>query len=288
LTLPTSNADRNDDDDDDSDSHEAHLYNPGHNGNKEEVRHILAPPGKLGLGIYKPPDDGIPAVVRTVGDSSSLVGKVQVDDKLIAVDDEDVLTLTDTELLILLKQKSMNHLRKLTILRTTVGIVNPNSMPINRNVQSEDKDGRKRNEDEAKSTTDEQITRNVITAKKQTHSRAQGTILVASIKRSNSNRKMTIKKKKRKHSPNEVTIIPTSSKKSCGGENEQYDVIDLTADDNNGTIESTGIEAIADNNEIIEVINTKVVVKNEKIVYVIDDDDDDDDDDDFEIKRRTN
>jgi len=102
---------------DDDGSYEAHFRNPGNNV-KEEILHIFAPPGKLGV-VIDTPDDGAP-VVHAVKDSSVVVDKVQVGDKLVAVDDEDVRTLTAIKVSKLISRKSANPSRKLTILRTTL------------------------------------------------------------------------------------------------------------------------------------------------------------------------
>jgi len=84
---------------------------------KEEILHIFAPPGKLGV-VIDTPDDGAP-VVHAVKETSVVVDKVKVGDKLIAVDDEDVRTLTAIKVSKLISRKSANPSRKLTILRIT-------------------------------------------------------------------------------------------------------------------------------------------------------------------------
>lgn len=101
----------------DNGSYDDHLRNSGNNV-KEEILHIFAPPGKLGV-VIDTPDDGAP-VVHAVKDSSVVVDKVQVGDKLVAVDDEDVRTLTAIKVSKLISRKSANPSRKLTILRTTL------------------------------------------------------------------------------------------------------------------------------------------------------------------------
>jgi len=84
---------------------------------KEEILHIFAPPGKLGV-VIDTPDDGAP-VVHAVKETSVVVDKVKVGDKLVAVDDEDVRTLTAIKVSKLISRKSANPSRKLTILRIT-------------------------------------------------------------------------------------------------------------------------------------------------------------------------
>mmetsp|Transcript_16482 Transcript_16482/g.28739 ORF Transcript_16482/g.28739 Transcript_16482/m.28739 type:complete len:663 (+) Transcript_16482:106-2094(+) len=102
---------------DDDESFEAHYRTPGANS-KEEVLHVFAPPGKLGV-VIDTPDDGAP-IVHAVKDSSVIFGRVQVGDKLVAVDDEDVRTMTAVKVSKLISRKSANPSRKLTIVRTTL------------------------------------------------------------------------------------------------------------------------------------------------------------------------
>ena len=91
----------------------------GAGGNvKEELIHIFAPPGKLGV-VIDTPDDGAP-VVHAVKDSSIIADRIQVGDKLVAVDDEDVRSMTAIKVSKLISRKSANPSRKLSIIRTTV------------------------------------------------------------------------------------------------------------------------------------------------------------------------
>jgi len=91
----------------------------GAGGNvKEELIHVFAPPGKLGV-VIDTPDDGAP-VVHAVKDSSVIADKIQVGDKLVAVDDEDVRAMTAIKVSKLISRKSANPSRKLSIIRTTV------------------------------------------------------------------------------------------------------------------------------------------------------------------------
>ncbi len=102
---------------DDDGSFEAH-YRDSKSNVKEEILHIFAPPGKLGV-VIDTPDDGAP-VVHAVKESSVVGDKVQVGDKLVAVDDEDVRTMTAVKVSKLISRKSANPSRKLTVLRRTV------------------------------------------------------------------------------------------------------------------------------------------------------------------------
>lgn len=102
----------------DGDSFSA-AYREGASGNvKEEVMNIFAPPGKLGV-VIDTPDDGAP-VVHAVKDTSVIADKIVVGDKLVAVDDEDVRSMTAIKVSKLISRKSANPSRKLTIIRTSV------------------------------------------------------------------------------------------------------------------------------------------------------------------------
>ena len=84
---------------------------------KEDLINIFAPPGKLGV-VIDTPDDGAP-VVHAVKESSIIADKIQVGDKLVAVDDEDVRSMTAIKVSKLISRKSSNPTRKLTVIRTT-------------------------------------------------------------------------------------------------------------------------------------------------------------------------
>lgn len=91
----------------------------GQNANvREELIDIYAPPGKLGV-VIDTPDDGAP-VVHAVKDSSVIFDKLQVGDKLVAVDDEDVRSMTAIKVSKVISRKSANASRKLSIIRTVV------------------------------------------------------------------------------------------------------------------------------------------------------------------------
>jgi len=89
----------------------------GSSGFKEEVIVIDAPAGKLGV-VIDTPDDGAP-VVHAVKDTSVIADQIQVGDKLIAVDDDDVRSMTAIKVSKLISKKSANPSRRLTIVRTT-------------------------------------------------------------------------------------------------------------------------------------------------------------------------
>merc|ERR1712032_527938 len=82
---------------------------------REELVDVYAPSGKLGV-VIDTPDDGAP-VVHAVKDTSPIADKVQVGDKLVAVDDEDVRAMTAIKVSKLISRKGANPSRKLTIIR---------------------------------------------------------------------------------------------------------------------------------------------------------------------------
>jgi C-terminal processing protease CtpA/Prc len=84
---------------------------------KEDIIEVIAPAGKLGV-VIDTPDDGAP-VVHAVKDSSVIANSIQVGDKLIAVDDEDVRSMTAIKVSKLISKKSANPTRKLTIVRSS-------------------------------------------------------------------------------------------------------------------------------------------------------------------------
>lgn len=86
-------------------------------GIQEQVIIIDAPAGKLGV-VIDTPDDGAP-VVHAVKDTSVIAHQIQVGDKLIAVDDEDVRSMTAIKVSKLISKKSANPNRRLTIVRTS-------------------------------------------------------------------------------------------------------------------------------------------------------------------------
>lgn len=82
----------------------------------EEILDVEAPAGKLGV-VIDTPNDGAP-VVHAVKDSSVISDKVQVGDLLIAVDDQDVRSMSAIQVSKLISKKSGQAVRKLTLVRT--------------------------------------------------------------------------------------------------------------------------------------------------------------------------
>ncbi|KAL7491523.1 hypothetical protein ACHAWT_001071 [Skeletonema menzelii] len=93
-------------------------YNGSDGSAPQETVVINAPTGKLGVVIDTPNDEPI---VHAVKDSSPIANKIQVGDKLIAVDEEDVTSMTAIQVSKLLARKSGQSVRKLTIVRTSRG-----------------------------------------------------------------------------------------------------------------------------------------------------------------------
>lgn len=91
------------------------TFDQAYENMREECIDIYAPQGKLGV-VIDTPNDGAP-VVHAVKDTSPISNKVQVGDKLVAVDDEDVRAMTAIKVSKLISRKSNNASRKLTIIR---------------------------------------------------------------------------------------------------------------------------------------------------------------------------
>lgn len=122
-----------------SPTHLSHLIQPPtirnehynrHNGSAgssapRETITINAPSGKLGVVIDTPMSSqtgtASEPIVHAVKDSSPIANKIQVGDKLIAVDEEDVTSMTAIQVSKLLARKSGQSVRKLTIVRTSRG-----------------------------------------------------------------------------------------------------------------------------------------------------------------------
>lgn len=96
----------------DDQSFEAYL-NRG--GRKEQMIEIYAPAGKLGV-VIDTPDNGAP-VLHRIKETCPIADKLRVGDKLIAVDDEDVRSMTAVKVSKLISHKSANPTRKFTIVR---------------------------------------------------------------------------------------------------------------------------------------------------------------------------
>jgi C-terminal processing protease CtpA/Prc len=91
------------------------TFDQAYEGVREKLLDIYAPAGKLGV-VIDTPNDG-PPIFQAVKDTSPIVDKVRVGDRLVAVDDEDVRGMTATEVSKLISRKSINISRKLTVIR---------------------------------------------------------------------------------------------------------------------------------------------------------------------------
>ena len=91
------------------------TYTEAYTSGREEMIDVYAPAGKLGV-VIDTPNDGAP-IVHAVKDSSPIADKIQVGDKLVAVDDQDVRTMTAVQVSKLISKKSVNASRKMTVIR---------------------------------------------------------------------------------------------------------------------------------------------------------------------------
>ena len=87
----------------------------------EEIIHVTAPPGKLGLVIDTPPDAGAPTIFK-IKDTCPIADQLRIGDKFIAVDGQDVRSRTAVQVSRLISNKSGQE-RKFTISRTTVRVL---------------------------------------------------------------------------------------------------------------------------------------------------------------------
>ncbi len=81
----------------------------------EQLLEIYAPGGKLGVVIDTPNMGG--PIVHNIKDTCPIADQLRVGDKLVAVDDVDVRSMTAVKVSKFISQKSNNPQRKLTILR---------------------------------------------------------------------------------------------------------------------------------------------------------------------------
>mmetsp|Transcript_19442 Transcript_19442/g.44285 ORF Transcript_19442/g.44285 Transcript_19442/m.44285 type:complete len:456 (-) Transcript_19442:58-1425(-) len=81
-----------------------------------EVIDVIVPVGKLGLSIDTPNANGAP-IVEAIKEGSPLIGKIEIGDIILAIDDEDVRTMTAVRVSKIISRKSEQAQRKFTILR---------------------------------------------------------------------------------------------------------------------------------------------------------------------------
>jgi C-terminal processing protease CtpA/Prc len=79
---------------------------------------VLAPAGKLGIVLDSPDDMG--SVVYVIKENSPLLERMEVGDRLLAVDEIDVRAMSPTKVSKLISKRSRNPLRKLTLARDSV------------------------------------------------------------------------------------------------------------------------------------------------------------------------
>jgi len=118
-------------DDDDDDDLEDEMSNDGHdeiecpiftNGTKQvsssytTMLNVIAPAGKLDVVVETPPTGG-PACVCEIRETCPIFDQIKLEDKIIAVDDEDVADMPAADVRELLEQKSGQAKRKITVLR---------------------------------------------------------------------------------------------------------------------------------------------------------------------------
>ncbi len=77
---------------------------------------LVSPPKKGKLGIVIDSPDAGPPVIHNLKETSPIADKIQVGDRLVAVDDEDVRSLNSIKVSKLISRKS-NESRKLTVIR---------------------------------------------------------------------------------------------------------------------------------------------------------------------------
>ena len=80
------------------------------------VLHIEAPSSNLGLVIHREPNGGL-VFVRNFHPLSPLIGKLQANDEIVAIDDADVQHLGPDELSRVMSQRGMDSLMTITVLR---------------------------------------------------------------------------------------------------------------------------------------------------------------------------
>lgn len=96
------------------------MLDGGEAGRRPKPFEVRAPPGMLGM-VIDTPNGGVP-VVRAIKPDSILTGRVQIGDRLISVDHQDVTSMTALEVSNLISVKS-NRQRLLVFVRLTNGKV---------------------------------------------------------------------------------------------------------------------------------------------------------------------
>ncbi len=98
-----------------SDDQSFEAFRNQRDGRTEEVLEIIAPAGRLGV-VIDTPDTGAP-ILHRIKDTCPIADKLQVGDHLVAVDGENVRSMTAVEVSKLISLKSGNKERRFTIVR---------------------------------------------------------------------------------------------------------------------------------------------------------------------------
>lgn len=111
---------------------------------------VYAPAGKLGIVLDNPDDKG--PVVYIIKESSPLMDKIEVGDRLVAVDEVDVRAMSPTKVSKLISKRSANPMRKFTLLRHKKPPKEDDGTPKNQSPSSEEE----KNADEEEKNADEE------------------------------------------------------------------------------------------------------------------------------------
>jgi len=86
---------------------------------KSFIIDVIAPPGKIGVILADDANSGPMKgpIVRTIKESSSMFDQMKVNDKMLAVDDEDVRSMTYQQVSNMISRKCANRTRKFTLFR---------------------------------------------------------------------------------------------------------------------------------------------------------------------------
>jgi len=92
----------------------------GGSSHSEKMIKIIAPPGKLGVVVDTPPSGGC-AYVCEIKNTCPIRNEIQLEDRIIAVDRDDVQKMSAVDVSKLLAKRSRNEERKITVLRRVKG-----------------------------------------------------------------------------------------------------------------------------------------------------------------------
>mmetsp|Transcript_13471 Transcript_13471/g.29260 ORF Transcript_13471/g.29260 Transcript_13471/m.29260 type:complete len:451 (-) Transcript_13471:72-1424(-) len=93
-------------------------------GIEKSMIHIIAPAGQLGIELTGTGTAAGLTEVSLIREDSPLSGKIEVGDKIIAIEDEDVKHFPPGDIFVLLMNKAANAQRKITILRGDINMEN--------------------------------------------------------------------------------------------------------------------------------------------------------------------